>query len=328
MIIAQQIDYNIPEKAIKSIEVPELKNPINNEVLFEVLAFPINPADLLSLEGKYATKNSLPSKLGAECIGRVIKIGNKVKSIREGDLVIPLDRNNWVQKKISFESNLIKLPKNINILQGSMLKVNPATAYLMLNNYINLKKDNYIIQNASNSGVGRMIIGLAKFYGIKTINLVRREKLIPELKTLGADFVILDNELHTLDKLNISSKPILAIDAIGGNNTKFIADKMEKNSIIINYGLLSGKNIELTSDQIIFNGISLKGFWLTSWLLKMSNDEKNNLYHHLAELVTKKAIYTPIEKTYELTEIQTAVEHSNRYNRNGKILITPNGNIF
>ena len=58
-----------------------------------------------------------------------------------------------------------------------MLKVNPASAYLMLNNYIQLKKNDIIMQNAANSGVGNYIIQLANLYKIKTINLVRERKL-------------------------------------------------------------------------------------------------------------------------------------------------------
>ena len=41
-----------------------------------------------------------------------------------------------------------------------MLKVNPASAYLMLNNYVKLKKNDTILQNAANSGVGNYIIQL------------------------------------------------------------------------------------------------------------------------------------------------------------------------
>ena len=58
-----------------------------------------------------------------------------------------------------------------------MLKVNPATAYLMLNNYIKINNGDYILQNAANSGVGNYVIQLAKMYNIRTINLIRRKEV-------------------------------------------------------------------------------------------------------------------------------------------------------
>ena len=85
------------------------------EVLIEVLFFPINPADLLLVKGKYANKPKLPSSIGAECIARVKEVGNKVKRFKAGDIVLPLSRDNWTQEKIAKEDELINIQKDINI---------------------------------------------------------------------------------------------------------------------------------------------------------------------------------------------------------------------
>ena len=45
----------------------------------------------------------------AECVAKVIKIGNKVKLFKINDIVIPLTRNNWVEKIKIEEINLIKI---------------------------------------------------------------------------------------------------------------------------------------------------------------------------------------------------------------------------
>ena len=62
------------------------------------------------------------------------------------------------------------LPDNIDPIQLSMLKVNPATAYLMLKKYVKLNEGDWIIQDAANSGVGQCLIRLAKMDGIKTVS--------------------------------------------------------------------------------------------------------------------------------------------------------------
>ena len=327
MKIAQFSNYGKPDEAINCIDIPDLDDPDENEVLIDVLACPINPADVLNIEGKYGIKAKLPARLGAECVGKVKKVGDLVKEFKEGDIVLPLDRENWVQQKIVDEKNLIMLPNNIDSIQLSMLKVNPATAYLMLKKYVKLQPGDWIIQDAANSGVGQCIIRLAKMEGIKTINIVRRKELASDLEDIGADFVIQDspNMASEVKELTNGGDVKLAIDAVGGDIILRIGDCLQEEATILNYGLLSGKNIEMTSYQTVFKRLILTGFWLMPWRQSMKKEELVDMYNYLASLVASKKLYVPIEKTYSLDEIKAAVKHSAAYNRSGKIIILPNG---
>ena len=327
MKVAQFSSTGKAENVIESIEVPNLPDPDNNEVLIDVLACPINPTDLLTIEGGYGVKPNLPARLGAECIGKVVKVGSSVQGFKKGDIVLPLDRENWVQQKLVTQDNLILLPSNIDINQLSMLKVNPATAYLMLNKYVNLKTGDWIIQDAANSGVGQSIIRLAKIKGIKTINIVRRKELTQELKNIGADIVLQDSKdlAEEVKDLTNGADVKLAIDAIGGDIILRLGNCLADESTILNYGLLSGKNIEISAYQTVFKRLLLTGFWLSPWLQKMERAEIFKMYHYLAELISKNSLYVPVEKTYNLDDIKMAVKHASNYNRSGKIIITPNG---
>ena len=327
MKIAQFASFGRPDEVIESIEVPDLANPVENEVLIDVLACPINPADVLNIEGRYGVRPDLPARLGAECVGKVKKVGESVKKFKEGDIVLPLDRENWVQQKLVAENNLILLPNNIDPIQLSMLKVNPATAYLMLKKYVNLKEGDWIIQDAANSGVGHCIIRLAKNNGIRTVNIVRRKELKEELKNIGADVVVEDSQNlpEEVKQLTNGADIKLAIDAVGGDIVLRLGDCLAEKATILNYGLLSGKNIEMTSFQTVFKRLVLTGFWLMPWLQSMSKEEIFDMYNHLASMMVEKNLYVPIEKTYHLDEIKNAVKHSAAYKRSGKIIITPNG---
>ena len=298
-------------------------NTINeNEVLIEVICFPINPADILLVEGKYANKPKLPSLMGAECIAKVKKVGKNIRKFKLGDIVLPLVRDNWVEEKVVKENEIIKLPNNIDTEQGCMLKVNPATAYLMLNNYVKVKQGDFIIQNASNSSVGNYVIQLGKLYNIKTINLVRRKEVISTLKDYGADYVFKLNLNKKEESFIKSSNPKLFIDAVAGKHVNSIASLLTDNSTIINYGLLSGENIQLDPHNTIFKNIILKGFWLSLWLNKMSIEEKNKLYSYLSKLIITKSLFTKIEKVFHINDIKEAINTASNFNRDGKILVT------
>ena len=299
-----------------------------DEILIEVLFFPINPADLLLVEGKYASKPKLPSYIGAECVAKVKEIGNKVNRFKIGDIVLPLSRDNWTEEKIVKENEIINLNKNINLLQACMLKVNPATAYIMLNNYLKINKGDFIIQNAANSGVGTYIIQLCKIYGIKSINFVRRMELEEQLKTIGANYVFNLNSFEDKKDFINKANAKLFIDAVAGNKLNSIAKLLPENAQIINYGLLSGKSIHLDPHTTIFNNITLKGFWLTLWLTKMQINDKENLYNHLANLIIEKKIFTPIHKVFYISDIKEAVKVAGNYKRSGKVLVTPNKKLY
>ena len=128
--------FGIPSEEVYIAKIKPINNLKKDDILIEVIFFPINPADLLLIEGKYANKPQLPATIGAECIAKVKKVGYEIKNFKKGDIVLPLTRDNWVEQKLVNEREIIKLPSSIDLVQASMLKVNPATAYLMLNNYI------------------------------------------------------------------------------------------------------------------------------------------------------------------------------------------------
>src|SRR5215813_10465904 len=138
MKIARFSAFGRPEAVIECVEVADPPAPNPDEVALDVLAFPINPADLLTIEGLYAARPPLPACPGAECVARVSAVGAAVDDVRVGDLVVPLDRENWVQRKVAKASRLIKVPAGVDPLQLAMLKVNPPTAYLMMTKYAKL----------------------------------------------------------------------------------------------------------------------------------------------------------------------------------------------
>src|SRR5947209_9029310 len=80
--------YGQPEEFARCAEVPDVGVPGAGEVVFDVLAFPINPADVSFCRGTYRLKPPLPATPGAECVGRVTAVGAGVSDVRPGDLVV------------------------------------------------------------------------------------------------------------------------------------------------------------------------------------------------------------------------------------------------
>src|SRR5438445_6410110 len=178
--------YGPPEDGVRCADVPDVGAPGAGEVVFDVLAFPINPADVSMCRGNYRLRPTLPATPGAECLGRVTAVGAGVSDVKVGDLVVNLQRENWTQKRRVKADDVLPVPAGTDVLQGAMLRINPATALLLLSDVVDLKPGDWVIQNVANSAVGRLVIKLAKARGIRTMNVVRRESLFAELTALGA----------------------------------------------------------------------------------------------------------------------------------------------
>jgi NADPH:quinone reductase-like Zn-dependent oxidoreductase len=281
------------------------------------------------MTGAYAVRPSLPATLGAECVGRIVAVGSNVRDLAVGDRVINLGRDNWCQQRKVPAAQALKAPGDADVLQLAMLKVNPATALLMLRNYVPLQAGDWVIQDAANSGVGTNLIRLAKGAGIRTVNVVRREALIEPLSAIGADAVLVDgDDLAERVRRASGDAPIrLAVDAIGGATVLRLADCLADGGTVVNYGLLSGEPCQLGAHHTIFKGITLTGFWLQKALTSMPRADLEALYADLAGRVASGVLRVEIEATYPIEEIKAALAHAERAGRRGKILVTPNGPV-
>jgi NADPH:quinone reductase-like Zn-dependent oxidoreductase len=326
----QQVQFTAfgrPEEVAACVEAAPVGAPAADEVVVRIEAFPINPADLLTITGGYAVRPALPATLGAEAVGRIAAIGEAVRDLAPGDRVIVLARDNWCQERRVKASAVLKVPTMGDPLQLAMLKVNPATAQLMLRRYVELRPGDWVIQNAANSGVGTCLIRLAAANGLRTVNVVRRPELAAPFTAQGADAVLVDGEdLAERVRAATGAAAIrLAIDAVAGSAVTRLADCLAEGGTVVNYGLLSGQPCQIRADQTVFKGITLTGFWLAKELGGMARPQLEALYGELASRIVAGKLQVEIEATYPIEEIKAALAHAGRAGRGGKILVLPNG---
>jgi mitochondrial enoyl-[acyl-carrier protein] reductase / trans-2-enoyl-CoA reductase len=294
-----------------------------------VLAFPINPADLSFCRGNYRLTPALPATPGAECVGRVSGVGVGVTDLKPGDLVINLERENWTQRRRVRAQDAIPIPAGLDLKQAAMLRINPATAQLLLEDHVALNPGDWVIQNVANSAVGRHLIVIAKARQWHTLNVVRRDDVAGELRALGADAVLTDGaDLAERARGAAGGQPIrLGIDAVSGEATKRIAECVADGGVVVSYGSMSGQDPVMSRPALGFRGVSLVGFMLGRGLVKRSPERVRALYADLAAQLRDGALRAPVEAAYPIEEIKAALAHAQRGGRDGKVLVLPNGPI-
>src|SRR5438128_8762047 len=319
-------DYGAPEVVASCVEVPDVGAPGPGEVVLDVLAFPINPADVSFCRGSYRLRPPLPATPGAECVGRVAAVGTGVTQIRPGGLVLNMQRENWVQRRRIRAEDAIPIPAGLDLAQAAMLRINPATALLLLEDHVALAPGDWVIQNVANSAVGRHLIVLAKARGARTVNIVRRDDVAAELKALGADVVLLDgSDLAERARDAVGRAPIrLGIDAVSGAACKRIAECVADGGVVITYGSMSGED-PVMSRAALSRGVRLVSFNLGNGLAKRSPEQVRALYADLAVKLRDGVLKAPIDASYPIESIKEALAHAQRGGRNGKVLVLPNG---
>ena len=321
--------YGTPWDVARCADVPDVGEPAADEVVFDVLAFPINPADMWFCKGSYRLKPPLPATPGAECVGRITAVGSAVKHVAKGDLVINLQRENWTQKRRVKGDDAIPLPAGIDLRQAAMVRINPPTARLMLSDFVDLAAGEWVIQNVANSAVGRLLIVQAHQRGLRTVNVVRRAELADELKALGADVVLVDGDDLAERVASATGKAAirLGVEAIGGAATGRLVDCVATDGTVVHYGSMSGEDPKVGRSNFIYRGVRLTGFMLGRGLAKRDAARVRDIYAELAAQVMAGTLYAPVDTVYPIEKIKDALAHADKGGRNGKILVAPNGAV-
>lgn len=315
-----------PAEVLHLKEVPSVAlKP--GEVRVKVLAAPIHPSNLLQVAGRYGTTPDLPSTPGSEGIGQVEEVASDVSHLQPGQHVLLAGGGTWCDEMVGPAANFIPLPPGGDVEQLSMLTVNPLTAYLILESFVDLEPGDWIVQSAANSAVGEFVIQLAAQRGIKTINIVRRESLVADLKSLGADVVLVEQDGMVEEaKAATGGAPIkMAIDCVAGDTFSAMVEMLAHGGTVVSYGALSMQPPTLNSIAVIFNDVRVRGFWLSKWFETASDADRQAAFGQIIPLVASGAIKAKIDARFDLKDIKAAVTRAAEPGRSGKVLLVPNG---
>src|SRR5258708_7261664 len=161
------------------IELNTVSEPVlgQEDVLVSMEAAPINPSDFLLVRGFYGIRPAFPFSVGAEGVGRVTRTGSKVDVTLQGKRVLILptyEQGTWADQVVVPVRNLVPMSDEADPLQLSMIGINPATAYLLLNRYVSLMPGDWIGQTAANSPMGQYVIAPPNLADVNTLTASRR----------------------------------------------------------------------------------------------------------------------------------------------------------
>src|SRR5690349_19267413 len=224
-------DYGAPDVLkFENVTRPE---PKEDEALVRVIASSVNPADPLTLSGKYAKEwgTHLPLIPGYDIAGTVEKIGSNVTKLKVGDAVYgyPTFGGGWADYVTVKEWEVAAKPKSLNFVEAAAVPMGALTAWQSLVNVANLQPGQTILIHGGSGGVGIFAVQIAKARGARVIATASTPNQ-DLLKQLGAD-VAVD---YTKTKFEDVAKDIDAVlDPVGKETLARSYRVVKKGGIVI-----------------------------------------------------------------------------------------------
>ncbi|XP_025200013.1 enoyl-[acyl-carrier-protein] reductase, mitochondrial [Melanaphis sacchari] len=312
-------EYGDPMKVTSLVEDTLPEKLDDKQVLVKMIVAPVNPSDINTIQGVYPVKPPLPTTGGFEGVGDVMAVGSCVTNLVPGDRVIPDGAmGTWCTAGVFDSHQLRKVSKDIDVYALSGISSNPCTAYRMLHDFVPLNKNDVIIQNGANSACGQNVIQLANIFGYISVNIIRNrpepdlENLKNHLKSLGASYILTEEELRTTDlfKSGFLSKPRLGINNIGGKSSTEVLRTLNYGGVMVTYGGMSKQPVIVPTATFIFNDIQLRGFWMTRWRKENAHTEQyNQMYDELSQFMKNGKLIAPAHKTLPLDSFKEALDN-------------------
>lgn len=178
-----------PSSVLSVVTYPPLPRPTSSSVTVKNLLSPVHPSDINAIEGVYPHQprarrliiNGQERTLhipGNEGLGEITDIGEDVNGLEKGDWVVfgKGQSGTWSSGQMLEEADVIKVDREsgISAVNAATLvvcsakkpalyfrrplifgttQVNPATAYNMLSEFVDLQSGDWVVQNGANSAV-------------------------------------------------------------------------------------------------------------------------------------------------------------------------------
>lgn len=229
------------------LKYEETRDPVAGpgEVVIDVKAAGINPADTYMRGGAYAITPPLPYTPGGDAAGVVSSVGEGVSNFAVGDHVfvgtaMGFDMTGcYAEKVVRAAANVLPLPKGVNFSQAAALGVPYATAHYALFARGGAKAGETVFVHGASGAVGTAAIQIAKRAGMTAIGSAGTERGLGLVFEQGAAHAVdhtKDGYIEQVRELTGGTGPELILEMLANVNLAADLDLVAKYGRIVVIG--------------------------------------------------------------------------------------------
>ncbi|GMA29498.1 zinc-binding dehydrogenase [Arenivirga flava] len=309
--------------ATREIERPE---PGAGQVRLRVLLSPIHNHDLWTARGTYGFKPELPAQAGTEAVAVIDALGEGVEGLELGQRVATGGSfGAWAEFVVTPAAGLIPVPDALPDEAAAQLVAMPFSAISLLDS-LGLEAGDWLVQNAANGAVGRMVAQLGAARGINVLGLVRRAEGVEELREQGIERVVATDAEDWRDRVAeiTGGAPIrVGIESVGGRSAGDVLSLLAEGGELVAFGAMAAPIMEIASGDVIFKQATVRGFWGSKVSAAIGPDDKRRLFGELLQRIGSGELTLPVSAIFPLERVAEASAASLTAGRVGKVLLKP-----
>ncbi|MDX2144757.1 MAG: zinc-dependent alcohol dehydrogenase family protein [Rhodospirillaceae bacterium] len=328
MKVLRHIGYGDIATALRLDDEPE-PIPGPGEVVIRMEVAPLQKSEILNLaDPQRIPPDKLPRICGSEGVGCVVAKAADVTSFALGDRVFAPKYAGLLREFMPAQAeSCFPAPRDCAAEKLCIVSTMGLTSWLLLQDYVQLPAGSWIIQDAANSSIGRVIIGMARARGLRTVNVVRRTGLDHDLKFLGGDVVVVDPGdpealAAMVTKATDNAEIKVGLDMIGGDLAGRIARCLAPGGTLVLYGGSGPDAARIDFMDLHRRDLRVTGMGMSRSFNKRSPAEKTEVYHTIGRMAAEGVIKTNIAAAYRLEDYRAAFAHVSRpdSHRDGKVI--------
>ncbi|HZV00412.1 MAG TPA: alcohol dehydrogenase catalytic domain-containing protein [Planctomycetota bacterium] len=299
-------------------------------VLVRIHAAPVNPADLLWLEGRYGIDRAFPATPGFEGAGVVVASGGGLlgrwlvgKRVACGGHTCS---GTWAEFCLADADQCMPLRRDLAFEQGATAMANPMTAIALVD-LVRRGGHRAYVQNAAAGQLGRMIDATAREAGIPGIHVVRRAEQAEALRQAGAGNVLVSSDPGFETALATRARELsatIALDAVAGASTGRLLGALPRGGEVVVYGSLSGEPCgSIDPMALAFGAKRVRGFELVAHLRELGLVRAFLLGRAAQARVASGRVETRIRSSVPLTAALARLPEYVASMTEGKLILVP-----
>jgi hypothetical protein len=305
----------------------ERREPQAGEVEIQVAAAGLNFRDVLRALGMLSGEHDAGAAVvgfGAECSGKVVRIGPGVTNVAVGDDVLAFSTKSFSGFVTTSAKAVARIPMGIGFAEAASIPMVFLTAYHALNGLARVRKGERVLIHAAAGGVGLAAVQIAQMKGAEVFASVGSTAKREYLESLGVKHITTSRSLEFADDIRRMTN---------GEGVDVVLNALAGDFITASLGVLrsGGRFVEIGARDIyqntpiglrpFANNLSFSAFDLGQVAVATPDYLNEMLVEILQAFELGRLHLLPME-TYPITEAAAAFQYMAGARHIGKIVVS------
>jgi len=309
------------------LNLEEVPDPVpgEGEVLVEVTAAGVNPADVMQRQGFYPPPPGASAYPGLECSGRIAMVGPGVPGWREGDSVCALMAGGGYAELVSVPAGqLLPIPAGVSLADAAALPEVACTVNASVFGQAALAPGEVLLVHGGAGGLGTMAIQLAKARGAIVDCTASTPEKLARCRELGADLAISyrdDDFVAAVKDFTSGHGADVILDIIGAPYLERNVDALATGGRLLQISTRGGGSAEVNLGVLMLKRITIFASTLRARPVAEKSVVVADVRDQVWPLVSAGQVMPVIERTLPLAEAAQAHRLLDDGSHVGKILL-------